>query len=70
MTDLNGQLKSITDYQYVLIFDYLRDLTDPSHRLEETVESLGFTGRGVLDYPGIGFVRIYSKSEFTIGYSL
>ncbi|OGJ38659.1 MAG: hypothetical protein A2182_00010 [Candidatus Pacebacteria bacterium RIFOXYA1_FULL_38_18] len=70
VTDLNGQLKSITDYQYVLIFDYLRDLTDPSHRLEETVESLGFTGRGVLDYPGIGFVRIYSKSEFTIGYSL
>jgi hypothetical protein len=53
----------------VLVFDYLRDLTDPDDRLITAVESFGFSGRGVIDYPNIGFVRIYSKSEFAIGYS-
>ncbi|MFH2118352.1 MAG: glycosyltransferase family 39 protein [Candidatus Paceibacterota bacterium] len=68
--DLTGQLKSVTDYQYVLVFDYLRDLTDPTDLLPATVESLGFSGRGVIDYPGIGFVRIYSQPSSAIGYKL
>jgi uncharacterized membrane protein len=69
VADLTGQLRTMTDYQYVLVFDYLRDLTDPDDKLIPAVESFGFTGRGVLDYPGIGLVRIYSQREFTIGYN-
>ncbi|HEX9817631.1 MAG TPA: glycosyltransferase family 39 protein [Patescibacteria group bacterium] len=66
--NLHAQLRPITNYQYVLVFDYLRDLTDPTNALEPAVESLGFTGRGVIDYPNIGFVRIYSQSNFALGW--
>lgn len=68
--DLSTKLKPVTNYQYVLVFDYLRDLTDPTDQLLKTVEGFGFVGRGVLDYPGIGFVRIYTLPETTLGYSL
>lgn len=54
--------KDISEYQYVLVFDYLRDLTDPDDLLLKVVQDLGFTPVGVLDYPNIGFVRIYSRS--------
>jgi len=64
---LAAQLEIITNYRYVLVFDYLRDLTDPNRVLEPAIESYGFTGRGVIDYPNIGFVRIYSQREFAIG---
>jgi hypothetical protein len=66
---LHAKLRTITNYRYVLVFDYLRDLTDPTNALEPAIESLGFTGRGVMDYPNIGFVRIYSQPEFAIGYN-
>jgi hypothetical protein len=52
--------KSLSDYSYVLVFDYLRDLTDPNDLLLKTVRDLGFKEVGVLDYPHIGFVRIYT----------
>ena len=55
--------KDISKYQYVLVFDYLRDLTDPDDLLLKVVQDLGFTPVGVLDYPNIGFVRIYSRSS-------
>lgn len=66
--DLNDVLKPITNYRYVLVFDYLRDLTDPEDQLIQAVESFDFVGSGVIDYPGIGFVRVYTKVENTIGY--
>ncbi len=55
--------KNLSDYRYVLIFDYLRDLTDPDDIILKTVQDLGFTPAGVLDYPNIGFVRIYARSS-------
>jgi hypothetical protein len=54
--------KEASEYQYVLVFDYLRDLTDPDNLLLKVVQDLGFTPVSVLDYPNIGFVRIYSRS--------
>lgn len=60
-------LKPITNYRYVLVFDYLRTLTDPDDILVTEVENFGYEGRGVLDYPGIGFVRIYAKPLELIG---
>lgn len=60
-------LEPITNYRYVLVFDYLRTLTDPDDILITEVENFGYVGRGVLDYPGIGFVRIYAKPLKTIG---
>lgn len=68
--DLSGTLRPITEYQYVLVFDYLRTLTDPQNRIPAAIESFGFEGRGVFDYPGIGFVRIYSRPGNAVGYVL
>ena len=54
--------KVLANYDQVLLFDYLRDLTDPKNQLPSLVENLGFTPTGVIDYPHIGFVRMYSQS--------
>lgn len=58
--------KELSDYSYILVFDYLRDLTDPDDILLKTVRDLGFKEVGVLDYPNIGFVRIYTLDNIII----
>jgi len=58
--------KGLSDYSYVLVFDYLRDLTDPNDLILKTVRDLGFKEVGVLDYPNIGFVRIYTLDNIII----
>lgn len=63
--DLTGKIKVVTDYQYVLLFDYLRDLTDPEDQLRNELWALGFREINALDYPGLGFVRIFSKNKVT-----
>lgn len=60
--ELAEQIKVIDRYSYVLLFDYLRDLTDAENRLEQLILDLGFREAGVLDYPVIGFVRVYAKT--------
>ncbi len=62
-SDLANRLKVLADYDYVLLFDYLRDLTDPNDQLPALIQDLGFTEIGVYDYPNIGFVRIYTKES-------
>lgn len=59
-------LKELSNYRYVLVFDYLRDLTDPDDILLKTVKDLGFSEAGVLDYSNIGFVRIYSLNNLAL----
>ena len=59
--DLANRLKVLADYDYVLLFDYLRDLTDPENQLPVLIGNLAFEEIGVFDYPNIGFVRIYTK---------
>ena len=54
-------VKTITEYKYILLFDYLRDLTDPDDQLREELWSLGFHEINTLDYPNIGFVRVFSR---------
>lgn len=66
--DLPGLLRPIVDYEFVLVFDYLRDLTDPSDKLTQTVESFDFKQVDHLDYPNIGFVRVYSRAESLTAY--
>ncbi len=61
--DLKQQLKPIYNYDFVLVFDYLRDITDPQDKLLETVESYGFKQIDLLDVPNIGFVRVYLKDR-------
>lgn len=55
--------KEVTDYDYVLVPDYLRDLTDPQDNILNTLRNLGFEEIGAIDYPNIGFTRIYVKKS-------
>ena len=64
-TDLANKIKVISDYDYVLLFDYLRDLTDPQDQLPALIKDLSFAEIGLIDYPNIGFVRMYSKESIT-----
>ncbi len=63
LPDLSESLKRVTDYDTVLVFDYLRDLTDPDDTVLRTLKNFGYTEVKVLDYPGIGFVRVYSTQS-------
>ncbi|MFZ5437818.1 MAG: glycosyltransferase family 39 protein [Patescibacteria group bacterium] len=67
--NLTQTLKPAFDKKYVLVFDYLRTLTDPEDKILTTLTDFGFVGRGVIDYPGIGFVRIYTRSNYALGLS-
>lgn len=64
-SDLANRFKVLADYDYVLLFDYLRDLTDPENQLPSLIKDLAFAEIGIFDYPNIGFVRIYAKESVT-----
>lgn len=58
------QTATITSVSDNLIyFEYLTDLTDPNHYLRNAIESSGYRLQNLLDYPGIGFVRIYRYQQ-------
>ncbi len=61
VVQLSEKIKVVTNYKYVLLFDYLRDLTDPDDQLRAELWSLGFHEINALDYPNIGFVRVFSR---------
>ncbi len=66
LENLDETFEDLTNYRYVLLFDYLRDLTDANNLLEQTILDLGFKASGVLDYPSIGFVRIYHQEQLAL----
>jgi len=51
----------------MIYFEYLTDLTDPNQYLRTAIENSGYQLQDLLDYPGIGFVRIY---QYTPSYAL
>lgn len=61
------KIKQVTEYEYVLVFDYLRDLTDPEDTIIKQVELLGYSQVTVLDYPNIGFVRVFTRPNTRLG---
>jgi uncharacterized membrane protein len=63
------QLNRVSEYRFVLVFDYLRTLTDPNDAILTSLESIGFKGVGVIDTPNIGFVRIYARPDSLLGES-
>lgn len=67
--DLLENIKKINEYNHVLVFEYLTDLTDPNHKLKSSLESYGYTEQGYFIYPNIGHVWIYSKPAAVISYT-
>lgn len=60
---LESQLKKASEYSYLLVFDYLRDLTDPNNEIESVLEGLGYTQKDLFAVPNIGFIRVYARQE-------
>lgn len=61
--DPRALFKPINNYQYVLVFDYLRSLSDPENLIIKEVTAYGFSEIEVIDRPNIGFVRVFAKPE-------
>jgi uncharacterized membrane protein len=61
--EVTEQLKKTSDYSYILVFDYLRDLTDRERKIETALQDLGFSEREVFGLPGIGFVRVFARQD-------
>lgn len=60
---ISEQLKPVVNYSYVLVFDYLRDLTDPGHTIESELQNLGYTQKDLFAVPQIGFIRVYARQS-------
>jgi len=65
-TQIPKKFETITQYSYVIVVDYLADLSDPSRETQAYVERLGFTKIETLQYPGIGSVFIYALPPITL----
>ncbi len=68
LDQLEQKLKRVTEYDYVLVFDYLRDLTDPERKVEQSLYNLGFAEREKIDGGSIGFVRVFSRRAAVLSY--
>lgn len=64
--DLTATLKPMTRYQYVIVFDYLRDLTDANRELETELAAYDYQLVELKSYPNVGFVRIFAKAGATL----
>ena len=47
----------------MVYFEYLTDLTDPNFLLRTEIEGSGYQLTNLLDYPGIGMVRVYEYQQ-------
>lgn len=66
--DVSDKLKHATELgQYVLVFEYLEELTDPRKEVKHTLQSLGWKEIDAVSSPGVGFVRVYAKPENLLG---
>lgn len=61
LSEIDQAMKPALDYDQVIVFDYLRDLTDPNHFVEQWLESYNYHQTQLIDGKVMGFVRVYTK---------
>lgn len=66
---LNANLNPVKDTHTVLVFDYLKDLTDPHDFVAVHLTTQGFYETERISYPNIGAVRQYSRQPLYAHYS-
>lgn len=64
------RLKHLTSNDFILVFEYLRDITDPGRQIEKDLERYGYVevDRITPDTP-IGIIKVYAKTGQILGYS-
>ena len=60
---LDQHMKRVVGFRRVLVFDYLRDLTDPNRNIEKWLETHDYRGVASLDTKNIGFIRVYERVD-------
>jgi uncharacterized membrane protein len=68
IANMKEMFKQINDYQYVLAFDYLRTLSDPQDKIINEVTSYGYEQIDIINYPNIGFVRVFARKDSVLSY--
>ncbi len=60
-----GQIvKKATEYQYVLVFDYLRDLTDHQNKIISELQRFGYTEVDqITPTTPLGIIHVFSRAE-------
>lgn len=61
--EIQSQMEIALQYDTVIVFDYLRDLTDPNRTIEQWLAEYKYEQGTLLDYPNIGFIRVFSKQK-------
>lgn len=61
--NLSEQLSPAWQYQTIITFDYLADLTDPDRQVQQSIKQAGYKPTDLLDFPQIGYTRIFEKSS-------
>ena len=68
--DVTNELKTAHEkFDYLLVFEYLEPITDPRREVKASLQSLGWKEIGAVSRPGVGFVRVYAKSQNLLGLS-
>ncbi|MBI5151170.1 MAG: hypothetical protein HZA34_01220 [Candidatus Pacebacteria bacterium] len=62
--EVEQSFATLESYKTILIFDYLRDLTDPSRLIESWVETHGFEQKTIIQTKNMGFIRVYERNTF------
>lgn len=65
--DIRSQFALIGRYRYVLVFDYLRDVTDPYRVIDAVLRERGFEAVGTIDGGVMGFVHIWERPQLYAG---
>ncbi|OGJ16600.1 MAG: hypothetical protein A2632_00875 [Candidatus Pacebacteria bacterium RIFCSPHIGHO2_01_FULL_46_16] len=58
-------LEPTLDYQYIVLFDYLQDLTDPNRLVTLELQKFGFRETGSFSADNLGFVRVFTNHRST-----
>jgi uncharacterized membrane protein len=60
-TQIEEHMVKALQYEHVIVFDYLTDLTDPNTFILTFLEKYKYQPGQIFDVPNLGFVRVYQK---------
>jgi hypothetical protein len=59
--EIEATLSPAFGYNQVIVFDYLRSLTDSNNQIPTTLINNNFVETKIYDYKNLGFIRVYSQ---------
>ncbi len=60
LNDVENIDKLLDGKKQIYLFEYLVEITDPQRLLEKKIRELGFVQKQAYDFPGVGFVTLYT----------